>query len=120
MKINIKFTNTEVDDNLKKYAEKKVSSFEKLIKHEEQEASFCYIEFSRSTHHQKGDVFTAEVTLEVAGKIYRSTKNEPKFKKAIDKVKDDILQALRVEKQKNEHKFKKGAREVKKIIKGEI
>jgi len=117
MKINIKFTDTEVNDKLREYAESKVSSFEKLLGDTDPNAVFCYIEFRRSTHHQSGKVCTAEVTLEANGKIYRSTKVEPKFEKAIDKVKDDIIQALRVDKGKSRDLLRKGSSEIKNMMK---
>jgi ribosome-associated translation inhibitor RaiA len=119
MKINIKFTDTDSDDTLREYAEEKVASFGKLLGDEELEAAICNIEFRHSTHHQSGDVCTAEVTLEAGGKLYRSAKDEPRFEKAIDKVKDDILAALRSDKQKTKHKFIKGATEIKERLRGE-
>lgn len=119
MKINIKFTDMEPDDTLRDYAMTKVDAFGKLINEEELEASVCDIEFKKDTHHQKGDVCYAEVTLEVAGKIYRSSKFEKTHEKGIDKVKDDILQSLRVDKHKRQHKFMKGAQQIKAMTQGD-
>jgi len=118
MKINIKFSDTDHDDVLRAYAEEKIDSFAKLISEDDIDDAVCNVEFRHSTHHQSGDVCTAEVTLEAGGKIYRSTKDEPRFEKAIDKVKDDILQALRVDKQKSKHKFMKGAAKIKELLRG--
>ncbi len=115
MKINIKFTDMQQDDGLRDYAHDKISSFAKLIGKQELDAAVCDVEFRQDTHHQKGDVCCAEVTLQVDGKIYRSSKLEKKHKKAIDKVKDDILQELRVDKQKRQHNFIKGAQEIKEM-----
>jgi hypothetical protein len=42
-----------------------------------------------------------------------------RIKKAIDKVKDDLLQALRKDKQQRQHAFMKGAQFVKKMLRGE-
>ena len=116
MKTNIKFTDTESDDTLKAYAETKLDSFSKFLDEKSVEAAVCYVEFRRSTKHQTGKVCTAEVTLEADGKIYRVTKDEPNLEKAIDKVKDDILQALRVDKTKSKHFFRKGGRMLKKML----
>jgi ribosome-associated translation inhibitor RaiA len=118
MKTNLKFTDTEHDEVLREYAETKVEAFGKLMKPEDFEAAVCDVEFKHDTHHQSGDVCYAEVTLEADGKIFRSSKVEPTMEKAIDKVKDDILQALRVEKEKHESQYLKGAREGKEMLRG--
>lgn len=119
MKINTKFTDTEPDDVLRAYAEEKVLAFDKLLDDADMEGAICDIEFRHDTHHQSGDVCYAEVTLEAGGKVYRASKAEPSFEKAIDKLKDDILQALRANKTKHEHNFMKGAREVKEMMQQE-
>lgn len=119
MNINIKFTDTEHDEDLRAYAEEKVLSFGKLLAEEDEAGAVCSIEFRHDTHHQHGDVCYAEVTLTSGGKVYRASKTEPAFRKAIDKVKDDILQALRVEKTKREHTFLKGSAKVKQMMRGE-
>ena len=118
MKTNIKFTGTDPDDTLRAYAETKLDSFSKFLDKDSVENAICYVEFRRSTKHQSGKVYTAEVTLEAEGKIYRVTKDEPSFEKAIDKVKDDILQALRVDKGKSKYSFRKGGRMLKNMIQG--
>lgn len=119
MKVNYKFTDTQPDDTLRAYADQKIESFTKLLSEEENEGAVCLVEFRRFTKHNSGDVCTAEVTLEVAGKIHRVSKEEPTFEKAIDKVKDDILQSLRAEKEKGERLFKQGGRLLKKMLRME-
>jgi ribosomal subunit interface protein len=119
MVINIKFTDTDPDDTLRAYAEEKIDAFGKLLSDEDLASAVCDVEFKKSTHHQTGDVCYAEVTMEAGGKVYRSTKEEPTLEKAIDKVKDDILQALRTDKQKREYKFLKGAQEAKEMLHSE-
>lgn len=106
---NIKFTNTEHDDRLREYAQQKVDAFAKLLTGDDLAAAVCNIEFSKSTHHQSGDVCVAEVTLEAGGRLYRATKEEKTLEKAIDKVKDDILEELRTDKGKSRDKYLKGA-----------
>ena len=118
MKTNIKFTGTEPDERLKAYTQTKLDSFSKLLDEESEKAAVCYVEFNKDTKHQTGDIYTAEVTLEANGKIYRVSKTEPTFEKGIDKVKDDVLQALRVDKGKGEHLERKGGRKIKEMIQG--
>lgn len=116
MILNIKFTDIDSDDRLKEYAEKKAESFAKFLSDDVYDAAVCDIEFRKSTHHQSGDVCYAEVTLEADGAIYRASKEEPTLEKAIDKVKDDILEEMRTAKTKKRTKLLKGAQKVKDAI----
>ncbi|HCC05179.1 TPA: hypothetical protein DEP58_02635 [Patescibacteria group bacterium] len=116
MKTNYKFTDTQPNDTLRAYAQTKVDAFEKLLGLQEAKAAICAVEFKRSTKHQTGKICTAEVNLEADGKLYRVTKDEPTFEKAIDKVKDDILRSLRSEKEKTIEAVRKGASEIKRKI----
>jgi len=116
MKTNYKFTDTEPNDSLRAYAQTKVEAFEKLLSSDEADAAICAVEFKRSTKHLTGKICTAEVNLEADGKLYRVTKDEPTFEKAIDKVKDDILRSLRSDKEKSIEATRKGAGKIKKMI----
>lgn len=120
MKTNYKFTDMNSSDTLRDYAQEKVDAFEKLLSETEAESAVCDVEFKRDTHHQNGDVCYAEVTLEVSGKIYRVSKAEPTFEKAIDKVKDDVLAALREDKGKQEDSVRKGGREAKEMLRSKM
>ncbi len=116
MKTNIKFTNTAHDESLKEYALLKVEAFGKLVSEQVFEGAVCTIEFRKSAHHKKGDVCYAEATLRANGKTYRSSKEEPTLRKAIDKVKDDILRELRIDKKAVHSERIRGASEIKKHI----
>ena len=116
MKTNIKFTDTEHDDKLRGYVEQKVDSFTKLLSESELDSAICNVELKKDTQHQNGDVCTAEVTLEVKGKIYRVSKTEPTLEKAMDKVKDDVLESLRTEKGKHRDSHRKGASQAKEML----
>jgi ribosomal subunit interface protein len=118
MQINIKFTDTPVDDRLRAYANEKVNAFTKILHGRELEATVCDIEFQRSTHHQTGDVCRAEVTLDTGSKVYRSSKEEPTLEKAIDKVKDDILAELRNDKGRARDLVRRGAATMKRMLRG--
>ena len=116
MQTNFKFTDTPTDDALRQYALDKMESFSKVLSPEELDSAVCYVEFRRSTHHQTGDVCGAEVTLDVKGRLYRVTKEEPTFEKAIDKVKDDILESLRANKGRARDLVRKGASMMKRMM----
>lgn len=115
MKTNIKFTGMESSDALRAYAESKTESFEKVMSAGAFESAICDIELKRDAHHQTGDVCSAEVTLEVEGAVHRASVSEPTMEKAIDKIKDDVLELLRATKGKATTEYLKGAREVKEM-----
>lgn len=113
---NFKFTDTPVDDMLRDYAQQKVDAFGKFIHGEDLEGAVCDVEFRGSTHHQSGDVCYAEVNMTAGGTLYRATKTEPTFNKAIDKVKDDILSQLRREKEQRETALRRGGAQAKEML----
>lgn len=116
MQTNFKFTDTPADDRLRHYALEKVEAFSKVLHGGVMDAAICYVEFKKSTHHHTGDVCSAEVTLEAGGRVYRGVKEEPTFEKAIDKVKDDILEALRADRGRARDLIRKGTRIMKRML----
>ncbi len=116
MKTNIRFTGIEPNKKLSLYATKKMEACKKVLDIESAKASVCDIELIQSTKHNKGDICTAECTLEARGKVYRVSKKEPVFEKAIDKVKDDLLEQLKTDKEKGLQSFKKGAKAIKDLV----
>lgn len=113
---NVKFTDMTHDETARAYAEEKFSSFAKLMDEAAYAAAVCDVELKRITRHQSGEVWYADVTLKADGKVYRASREEGRLEKTIDKLKDDILQELRVGKQKHEHSFKKGAQQIKEMV----
>lgn len=116
MKVNIKFTGITPDEAIRTYAEEKFASFSKVLGARAYDAAVCDVELSCDAHHQSGDVYYAEITLEETGRVHRVSENEPAIEKAIDKGKDDMLEQLRADKGRAETQFLKGAREAKEII----
>lgn len=91
MIINIHGTNLELTPALRAYAEEKISGLTKYFDNITQ----ADIDIGRNTnHHQKGDVYFAEVNLHVPGQILRVVKEEEDLYKAIDKVKDHMKDQL--------------------------
>jgi putative sigma-54 modulation protein len=61
----------------------------------------CDFEIEKAVGGQhKGDIFRAEVNLEVPGEILRVEKTEPDMYKAIDKVKDHLAEMIKKYKEK--------------------
>jgi len=87
MKIKIKATKINLTAELKQYIEEKMLSLMKyyngIIKADVE------VEYT-TRHHKKGEVYRAEVNLDVPGKLIRIEKTEKNIYKAIDKVRDHL------------------------------
>jgi len=92
MVINIQFSNVDSTDALKSYAYDKINGLQKYFDNIQQ----ADINIGRTTnHHQKGDVYYAEVNLHVPGDMIRVRKKTTDLYKAIDKVRDHMTVELK-------------------------
>jgi len=117
--MNIQTTahNLDMTPEIQSYLEKRLSVLEKFLK--ENENSNVHAVLSKdSNHHRHGDIFSAEVNIQIGGEnVFAKTEQESLFA-AIDIVKDEIAGSLRHRKDRKETMFKKGHRQVKQIMKG--
>lgn len=78
------------------------------------------MELAKTTgHHKKGNIFKAEVNIQVPGKLIRASTEEWDLCAAIDKVKDELQREIKKYKEKSRTHYKNGALNLKKLIKGE-
>ena len=118
MKINLKTKNFSLTQAIKIYIEKKLNSLDKFLPVDE--SISADVDLSKTTkHHQKGDVFRAEVNLRVPNHLIRASAVEWDLRVAIDRVKDDLQKEIKTNKEKNISLSKKGGRLFKKILRGE-
>ncbi|MFA5083969.1 MAG: ribosome-associated translation inhibitor RaiA [Candidatus Paceibacterota bacterium] len=122
MKITIKATNMDLTPALSQYIEEKVGSLAKFIKNYEIDSEIqARVEVGRSTrHHHSGNVFRAEVNLDLPKKILRSVAEKEDIRVAINRARDELQQEIKKRNQKSNIKNdKKAYREILKR-KGEI
>ncbi len=118
MNIKIKTTNFSLTPAIQIYLEEKLKSIEKFLPSDE--SIFFEVELGKTTrHHQKGDVFKAEINLTVPGKLIRAVAEEWDLRVAIDRVKDELQREIIGNKEKSASLYKRGARLLKKILHGE-
>ena len=99
MKVNIRANNLKITSAIQLYIEEKMAAVEKYLNHIK--VVNCDFEVGLTTkHHQKGDIFRAEVNLEVAKDLLRVEKTEDDLYKAIDKVKDHLIDVIKKYKDK--------------------
>ncbi|PIR37917.1 MAG: ribosomal subunit interface protein [Candidatus Zambryskibacteria bacterium CG10_big_fil_rev_8_21_14_0_10_42_12] len=117
MNIKIQGTRIELTPDIKEYVEKKLEAVHKLV--DQRDESVLYeVEVGKMTeHHEKGDVYKAEVHLrKKGGNLYATAHAEDVFA-AIDKIKDEISHALSSDKEKKETLLRKGQMKIKSLLK---
>jgi len=99
MQIKIKATKLELTEAIAAYCQKKMDMVEKYLGNIE--VLNCDVEISKVVGGQhKGEIFRAEVNLEVPRQILRVEKTEKDLYKAIDKVKDHLELVIKKYKEK--------------------
>lgn len=117
MPISIKATRLTLTEELRGYAMKKMAVLEKFVKGKEGVAA---LELAKSTnHHKKGDVFYAEINLNVNGKFFRATAEGETIEAAIDELKDEITRELRKEKTRRTETARRVESRTKRALRGE-
>lgn len=101
MQANIKASNFQLTPAITEYIEKKLVMLEKYLGDLQPIACDFQVEII-TRHHQKGDIFRAEINLELPGELLRIEKTEPDLYKAIEKVKDHLAQMIIKYKQKRQ------------------
>ena len=93
MKINLKATKIDLTEAISNYTQQKMDALDKYLGGTQ--VINCDVELERIIGGQnKGDVFRAEVNLEVPHELLRVEKIESDLYKAIDKVRDHLDEVI--------------------------
>lgn len=117
MNLNIKTTNFSLTEAISDYLEKKLRSLDRII---DWDADNVKVETELgkiSEHHNKGDIFRAEINVNRAGHFVRAVSEKSDLYAAIDDMKDQIGQALKQGKDKRKSLFRRGAGKIKNLLK---
>jgi len=103
MKISIMGTNMELTDAIKDYVNEKIGGLEKFYDN----ILEARVDVGITTkHHQKGNIFRAEVNLEVPQKhILRAAAEREDLYMAINEVKNDLQRQIKKYKEKLRGKY---------------
>jgi len=117
MNIRVKATNVTLSESLSDYVEKCLSKVAKAVGGDP--TIQCDIELARTTaHHQKGDIFKAEIHLVGNGlDAYASVERED-LNLAVSDVRDEIINELRIGKSKRASYLRRSGARVKAMMKG--
>ena len=111
MKIIIKATNIKLSPSLYNYIEEKIGGLEKFLKRFNPDLTEARVEVGKITRGQRqGDIFRAEVNLNLNGHLLRVEKTEESLLAAIDLVRDEIAEEIKKYKNKKLTIFVRGAR----------
>ena len=118
MNTHIKTTNITLTNAISDYVAKRLEKIEKLLN--DDPSAQCDIELGRTTHHHnKGDVFRAEIhiTGRAGLNVYSSIEKEDLYV-SIDEVRDAILRELNTSRQKHVSRIRRGGARIKAMVKG--
>lgn len=101
MQIDIRTKDIELTEPLREYVDTKIGSLERYLKRFDESLLRAAVELKRTTkHHKTGDIFYAEVNLEIPGTMLRATHKDEDIRISIDKVKDVLQREIRKYKDK--------------------
>jgi len=117
MNKNIKTTNITLTQAISDYTDSRLSKAEKLLVNDES-VKFD-IELAKTTgHHNKGDIFRAEVHIVGSNKnIYASSEKEDLYA-AIDEVSDEVVREITSNKKRHIALVRQGGAKMKAMMKG--
>ena len=105
MKMNLKATKLEMTEAIAAYAQEKIDMLDKFLG--DIQVLNLDVELEKSVGSQnKGEIFRAEINLEIPGELLRVEKTEDDLYKAIDKVKDHMEEVIISYKEKLRDKYR--------------
>lgn len=114
MQIKTKYTNLNLTPETKEQLTKKIESVTKIVG--EAENILFEVEFEKSSKHQTGDVFRAEINMMVDGKQFRAESEKTDILSAVDEAKDEIGNILRSYKNKKKSWVRNSGTKLKEFI----
>jgi len=116
MQLNIKGTNLEITPSVHEYVSKKIEDLTHFFS-DHLERATVFVEIGRTTqHHNKGDVFRAEITIKVGGEPIRTEAIAGEWHAAFDLAKEEINLKVAKFKNKKDTLYKKGVRALKNLM----
>lgn len=117
MKTTIRTKNITLNQRLKDYVDEKIGSeVEKLLVHERPPIEAA-VELIRLTkHHQKGEIYRAEVQVSLHGHKVISEASGQSIEQAIDEVKDELEREIKKHRGKEKDVSRRKNRFLKKLL----
>jgi len=107
MRIDIKATKLELSEEIKVYIQKKMDMMERYLG--KIQVLNCHVEVGVTVGgQQSGQIYRAEVNLDLPGELLRVERTATDIFKAIDKVKDHLVDQIKRYKEKKIDRKRKG------------
>jgi len=113
MQIKIRAKNLVLDEKIKNYIQEKIGSLDKFLPG----IQLSRVELACDQHHRKGNIFYAEVMLEIRGHRFYTKEKAQDLYAALDICREEILQEIRKYKTKMRDKRRGEERRWKRWIK---
>ena len=105
--IDIKATKLELSEEIKVYVQKKMNMLERYLGRIQ--VLNCHVEVGLSVGGQKsGEIYRAEVNLDLPGELLRVERTATDIFKAVDKVKEHLIDKIIKYKEKKIDRKRKG------------
>ena len=115
MRIILKGTNLELNQELRDYVDEKIGGLDKFLENIDGTLE-ARVELAKTTrHHQHGDIYRAEVNLDFSGKVLRAVEEKEDLFTAIDGIENELKREVIKFKTKKTTKTRRGARIIKKF-----
>ncbi len=110
------FTKTETIEN---HVREKVEQLRKYIKQGKDTTVIVNVEIGKVTSkHKSGEVFRAEINIQIAGNFFRAEAEKDDLYAAVDKVKDEMSRVLRENFSKRRDLWRRGSLRFKNMLRG--
>lgn len=114
----IKVTGLELTPAIKDYIEAKILQLDKLVD-SSAGGVLAQVEVGKTTeHHRRGEVFKAEINLQMNGKLLTAKIITEDLYASLDKVKDELARQITSVRNKEKTLFRHGARRFKNLLRG--
>lgn len=117
MNINIKCANISLTEAISDYTSKRLDAITAFFANDPT-ARFD-VELGKTTnHHNKGDIFRAEIHIVGKNADHYASAEESDLYKAIDMVRDEMLREVRTGKEKKISLLRRGGAKIKQMMRG--
>lgn len=113
-KAHTKGTNYELTPQIEQHLEDKLNLLEKFVP--EGAAVVCDVELEKVAPKQTGQIYRAEINLQVDGKLYRAEATEEKMEDAIDAAKNEVKREISRAAEKHQSLMRRGGKKIKDML----
>lgn len=117
MQIQFKATTLELTNEMRQYAEEKVSMLVKLLQNVSPENIRAEVELGKRQNQQSGEIFRADITIHAGADRTHAVGHGESVLAAIDEAKDELARRLRRGKTKRLDSLREGGARIKKMLK---